>query len=101
MTFKDLQRLVQSQSGSGDNQILSKLQGKPFWNWDIVNHKEKHRIYKGNCSLNHIIGLPRKDGIEKPMFDYEAVLYRALIEPDYLNSRPASPPKSMQLVLSN
>lgn len=30
------------------------------------------------------------------MFDYEAVLYRSLLEPSYLNSKPASPPKSIE-----
>lgn len=53
-------------------------------------HREKHRINKGNCCFNHIIGLPRKDGVEKPMFDYEAVFYKALLEPGYLNSMPTS-----------
>ena len=36
-----------------------------------------------------IIGLPRKDGIRKPLFDYEGILYKALIQPGYLNSDPA------------
>jgi hypothetical protein len=92
VTFKDLQRLVQSGYES-DNIIpeLQKLQGKPFWNWDVVNHKEKHRTYKGNCCFNHIIGLPRKDGIQKPMYDYEKILFKSLLEPGFLNSRPATP----------
>jgi hypothetical protein len=35
--------------------------------------------------MQHIIGLPTKNGVQMPMFDYERMLYRALIEPGYLN----------------
>lgn len=78
--FKDLQQLVQSESESGKNisPELQKLQDKPFWDWDIVHYKDKHRTYKANCCFNHIIGLPRKDGIEKPIFD-EEILFRSPI----------------------
>ena len=38
----------------------------------------------------HIIGLPKKDGVEYPMFDYEQLLLNALLEPGYLNSHPKS-----------
>lgn len=33
-----------------------------------------------------MIGLPTKDGIEKPLFDYEREIYFALLRPGYLNS---------------
>ena len=45
MTFKDLQRLVQSQSGPGDNQILQRLRDKPFWLWDPTSHKQADRVH--------------------------------------------------------
>jgi hypothetical protein len=38
--------------------------------------------------MQHIIGLPKKDGKEYPMFEYEKLLYKALLEPGYLNSNP-------------
>ena len=41
---------------------------------------------KGDCCFNHIIGLPRKDGIEKSIFDYEKLLYDSLLLPDFYNS---------------
>jgi hypothetical protein len=44
------------------------------------------KIYKDNCCFNHIISLPTKNGVEMPMWDYERMLYKALIEPAYLNS---------------
>jgi hypothetical protein len=46
--------------------------------------------HKGQCCFNHIIGLPKKDGVEKPLYDYESLLYRALLTPGYLNSSPSS-----------
>ena len=32
--------------------------------------------------------MPKKDGIEFPLFDYEKLLYKALFEPGFLNSNP-------------
>ena len=37
---------------------------------------------KGNCCFNHIVGLPQKNGMEKPIFDYEKLLYDNLSLPD-------------------
>jgi hypothetical protein len=85
MTFKDLQRLVQSENYS-EIQPLLKLRDKPFWIWDRDGHKQADRATKGDCCFNHIIGLPTKDRVRKPMFDYERELYKALLEPDYFNS---------------
>ena len=95
MTFKDLQRLIrpEGESDNGTNSFLLRLQmlrDKEFWIWSSIDHKNKHRTNKGNCCFNHIIGLPTKDGLEKPIFDYEAMLYRALMEPPFLNSVPTS-----------
>ena len=41
---------------------------------------------KGECCFNHIIGLPTKEGLEKPIFDYHELLYEALLSPDFCNS---------------
>ena len=93
MTFKDLQKFVESESGgtSESNQILvQKLRGKPFWEWGRKEHKRMDVAHKGQCCFNHIIGLPKKDGVEKPLYDYESLLYRALLTPGYLNSSPSS-----------
>src|SRR5215207_1267445 len=89
MTFKDLQKLVQSQSGP-EAQLLQRLRDKPFWINSEKEHKERDRTSKGDCCFNHIIGLPRKDGIEKPMFDYERFLYDALMRPGFMNNRTPS-----------
>jgi hypothetical protein len=88
VTFKDLQKLVESQPSSEPNQLLKRLKGKSFWYWDQNRHKEKDRISKGDCCFNHVVGLPRKDGTEKPIFDYEKLLYNALLVQGFLNSDP-------------
>jgi hypothetical protein len=85
VTFKDLHKLVQSQSISEQNQLLQRLRDKPFWIWDKANHKQEDIKIKGDCCFNHIIGLPRKDGIEKSIFDYENLLYDSLLIPEFYN----------------
>jgi hypothetical protein len=87
VTFKDLQKVIESQPGQGLDK-LQKLRGKPFWYWDKTRHKASDRVTKGECCMQHIIGLPKKDGKEYPMFEYEKLLYKALLEPGYLNSNP-------------
>ena len=43
---------------------------KPFWC--------NNRCNKIDCCFNHIVGLPQKNGIEHPMYDYEDELYRVI-----------------------
>ena len=97
MTFKDLQKVIESQPdySTQEQSQLERLRGKAFWHWDRGEHKEKDRKYNGDCCFNHIIGLPRKDGKRKPLFDYERILYRALTIPGYLNSYPAMKEKDI------
>ena len=85
MTFKELQKLVQSQSGPEQSQLLQRLRDKPFWIWDQTTHKQEDIKTKGDCCFNHIIGLPKKDRVEKPMFEYEKLLYDSLLIPDIYN----------------
>jgi hypothetical protein len=86
MTFKDLKRrIINSTSDQQQTQSFDKLQDKPFWIWDIEEHKQEDIRTKGECCFNHIIGLPTKDGLEKPIFDYQELLYEALLSPDFCN----------------
>jgi hypothetical protein len=85
VTFKDLQKLVQSQSGSEQHQLLPRLRDKPFWIWDPKQHKLEDIKTKGDCCFNHIICLPKKDSEEKPLFDYEKLLYDSLLSPEFYN----------------
>jgi hypothetical protein len=81
VTFKDLQKLVQLQYGLEQNQLELRLRNKPFWIWNPNQHKQQDIKTKGGCCFNHVIGLPRKDGIEKSIFDYEKLLYDSLLIP--------------------
>jgi hypothetical protein len=85
VTFRDLQKLVQSQSGPEQSELLQRLRDKSFWIWDPKEHRQEDIRTKGDCCFNHIIGLPRKDRIEKSIFDYEKVLYDSLLIPEFYN----------------
>ena len=56
----------------------SKILNKPFWIWDIKEHKEADILTNGYCCFNHIIGLPKKNGEDKPFYDYERILFDTL-----------------------
>jgi hypothetical protein len=87
MTFKELKKRISDSSNQQQQQTQSfdKLQNKPFWIWNIEEHKQEDFRTKGECCFNHIIGLPTKDGLEKPIFDYQELLYEALLLSDFCN----------------
>src|SRR5919109_1023997 len=58
--------------------MLTRLRDKPFWIWDQAKHKQEDIRTEGDCCFNHIIGLPTKDNIQRPMYDYEKLLYDKL-----------------------
>jgi hypothetical protein len=60
--------------------LSQRLRNKPFWIWSsIEKHKQEYKRTNGDCCFNHIIGLPQKDGVSKPMFDYEQIIHNCLI----------------------
>jgi hypothetical protein len=80
IVFKDLQKLVsQKQQESTRKELFTRLQHKPFWIWDIEEHKQQDITTDGDCCFNHIIGLPQKDGIDKPLYDYEQIIFDNLV----------------------
>jgi hypothetical protein len=85
VTFKDLQKVIQSQWSPEQSQLLQRLKDKPFWIWDQQQHRQEDFKTKGDCCFNHIIGLPTKDNLEKPMFEYEKLLYDSLLISDFYN----------------
>jgi hypothetical protein len=86
MIFKDLRkRISSSPSQQQQTQSFDKLQNKPFWIWNIEEHKQEDVRTKGECCFNHNIGLLEKDGLEKPIFDYQELLYEALLSQDFCN----------------
>jgi len=85
LTFKDLKKKIINSSNQQQQQTQSfdKLQNKPFWIWNIEEHKQEDVRTRGECCFNHIIGLPTKEGLEKPIFDYQELLYEALLPSTY------------------
>jgi hypothetical protein len=80
VTFKDLRKRVsQVQASQQQSRSFKLLQNKPFWIWNIEEHKQKDIRTKGDCCFNHIIGLPQKDGNDKPLYDYEEIIFDALV----------------------
>jgi hypothetical protein len=77
--FKDLHKLVsQQQKESTRKELFTRLQGKPFWVWNKEQHKLEDIRTDGDCCFNHIIGLPQKDGDDKPLYDYEQIIFDSL-----------------------
>jgi hypothetical protein len=71
MTFKDLKERV-SLEEDHQYRLFEKLRDKPFWLWlwNTREHKQEDIRTGGECCFNHIIGLPTKEGLQKPNFDY-------------------------------
>jgi hypothetical protein len=59
--------------------LLNKLRDRPFYRWNK---------FKNNQSFNDIIGLPKRNGVPLPLFDYHYMIYKVLIIPNYVNSKP-------------
>jgi hypothetical protein len=80
VVFKDLQKLVSAQQHETTRkELFQRLQDKPFWIWDKQQHKQQDINTNGECCFNHIIGLPQKDGIDKPLYDYEKIIFDSLV----------------------
>jgi hypothetical protein len=80
IVFKDLQKLVsQQQQDNIRKELFQRLHGKPFWVWDKQQHKLEDVTTDGDCCFNHIIGLPQKDGDDKPLYDYEQLIFDSLL----------------------
>jgi hypothetical protein len=85
IVFKDLQKLVSVQQRENTRKALfQRLQGKPFWIWDKQQHKQEDIKTDGDCCFNHIIGLPQKDGIDKPVYDIKIEAFPSIISLVYL-----------------
>jgi hypothetical protein len=47
--------------------------------WDRQQHKLEDVRTNGDCCFNHTIGLPLKDGNDKPLYDYERIIFDTLV----------------------
>jgi hypothetical protein len=80
LTFKELKKRITLEATTEQQSKLSeRLQNKPFWIWDIEEHKHEDIRTNGDCCFNHIIGLPGKDGVDKPLYDYEKIIFDSLV----------------------
>lgn len=86
MTFKDLRKRISLETSTQELRLFERLQNKPFWIWNVKEHKQQDIQTNGDCCSNHIIGLPEKNGIAKPMFDYQKLLYDTLLITNFQNS---------------
>ena len=44
-----------------------------------ISDDKKGRILLGYCCFNHIIGLPQRNAIDKPLYDYEKIVFDSLV----------------------
>ena len=88
MTFKDLKKRVSLEATTTQQQskLAERLHNKPFWIWDVQEHKQEDIITNGLCCFNHIIGLPSKDTVDKPLYDYERIIFDCLVTQNDNNS---------------
>jgi hypothetical protein len=79
LTFKDLKKRVALETAQQQSKLFQRLYNKPFWIWNVEEHKREDIRTNGDCCLNHIIGLPHKDGHDKPLYDYEQIIFNSLV----------------------
>lgn len=72
--------------------LADRFKDLPFWIWDREKHEKEYdkiqsQLYSKKtgsdriaCCFNHVIRLPEKDGIPKPLFDYEQEIFDAIFE---------------------
>jgi hypothetical protein len=80
VTFKDLKkRITLETTTQQQSKKLDRLRNKPFWIWNIDEHRQEHIRTNGDCCFNHIIGLPQKDSVDKPIYDYQKIIFDSLV----------------------
>ena len=80
LTFKDLKKRVGLEiTAQQQSKLFEILRDKPFWIWDLQQHKLEDIRTDGDCCFNHIIGLPQRDGQDKPLYNYEQIIFDSLV----------------------
>jgi hypothetical protein len=86
LTFKDLKRRISLEATvQQQSKLFERLHNKSFWIWDQQQHKLEDIRTNGECCFNHIIGLPQKNGVDKPLYDYEKIIFDSLITSQFDN----------------
>ena len=81
MIFKDLKKIVSLEEAAQKQQsrLFEICRDNRFWIWNIQEHKQEDIRTNGDCCFNHIIGLPQKDGVDKPLYDYQQIIFDSLV----------------------
>ncbi|MFL6413126.1 MAG: DEAD/DEAH box helicase family protein, partial [Nitrososphaeraceae archaeon] len=79
MTFKDLKKRISLEIAEQRTEVFGRLLNKPFWIWNIEEHKQEDIMTNGNCCFNHIVGIPQRNGQGKPLYDYEKIIFDTLV----------------------
>jgi hypothetical protein len=61
-----------------ENKVLDIFLDKPFWIWDNEEHDIRFKETGCKCCHVDILGRPRKDGIDFPIFDYQKSIFDAI-----------------------
>jgi hypothetical protein len=64
--------------------FFERLQDRPFWIWAKQRHKLEDIRTDGECCFNHVVGLPQKDGKDKPLYDYQQIIFDSLCNNKHL-----------------
>jgi hypothetical protein len=55
--------------------MLELLRDKPFYIWNVEEHKAAARKAGGPfCCFNHIVSLPELNGMQHPLYDYQKLV---------------------------
>jgi hypothetical protein len=79
VTFKELRKRATLETSHQQFRLFERLRDKQFWIWDIQEHKLEDIRASGDCCFNHIIRLPQRNGIDKPLYDYEKIIFDCLV----------------------
>jgi hypothetical protein len=83
VTFKDLKkRLSLETTFQQQSKLFEICENKPFWIWNVEEHKRADIRTNGGCCFNHIIGLPEKNGVGKPLYNYQKIIFDSLVTPN-------------------
>jgi hypothetical protein len=60
VTFKELKKkVVLEATTQQQTKLFERLLNKPFWIWNIEDHRQQDIETKGDCCFNHIFSLPK------------------------------------------
>jgi hypothetical protein len=79
MTFKDLKKKVSLEVTQQQFRLFERLHNKPFWIWNVEEHRRADIRTDGYCCFNHVLGLPQKD------YDYQKIIFDSLDKNKYLD----------------